>query len=157
MKPVAPDLSASRWIIDGGVLMNTPFRPALDAVATLPADRQVRRVMAYVVPNLGDVEPAPADDPGKMKTPVEVALDSLSRLPRVQSIGRELEEIEANNVRVQRLLPGVERTGATVREACNEWLRYSEQERRVKASTLAEYRSDTGTSSPRSETFRSKT
>jgi integrase len=33
------------------------------------------------------------------------------------------------------------RTGATFRDAFNEWLRYSEQERQVKRSTLAEYRS----------------
>lgn len=39
----------SRWVIDGGVLVNTPLRPALDVVATLPADAEVRRVFAYVV------------------------------------------------------------------------------------------------------------
>ena len=38
-------------------------------------------------------------------------------------------------------LPGVTGGGATVREAAEEWLRHSEWERGVKASTLSEYRS----------------
>jgi patatin-related protein len=89
----------SRWVIDGGVLVNTPFRPALDAIATLPADRPVRRVLAYVVPH-----PVPAttkpDDRTKAPSAVEVVVDAVSKLPRVQSIRRELEEIERNNRRV---------------------------------------------------------
>lgn len=93
--------SASRWVIDGGVLVNTPFRPALDAIATLPATKDVRRVLAYVVPNPVATAPEP-DDRTQLPGPVAVATDAGSRLPRVQSIGRELEEISANNQAVGR-------------------------------------------------------
>ena len=40
----------SRWVIDGGVLANQPLRPALRAIFRQPASRQVRRVLAFVVP-----------------------------------------------------------------------------------------------------------
>jgi patatin-related protein len=107
MDPAHPNMagpanfSRSRWVIDGGVLVNTPFRPALDAVATLPADAEVRRVLAYVVPNPVAAE-AEADDRANMPAAMTVATDAGSRLPRVQSIGRELEEIAANNKAVRR-------------------------------------------------------
>jgi len=38
-------------------------------------------------------------------------------------------------------LPGMIKTGATVSDACDEWLRHAEHERGVKPSTLKEYRS----------------
>ena len=44
----------SRWVIDGGVLANQPLRPALRAIFRQPASRQVRRVLAYVVPDPGE-------------------------------------------------------------------------------------------------------
>ena len=93
--------TASRWVIDGGVLVNTPFRPALDAIATLPATKDVRRVLAYVVPDPAAAESQP-DDRTKLPAPLTVATDAGSRLPRVQSIGRELEEISENNKEVRR-------------------------------------------------------
>jgi patatin-related protein len=105
--PLHPDMAgvasftASSWVIDGGVLVNTPFRPALDAIATLPAARPVRRILGYVVPHLV----LPAEQPeelGKAPSALSVVVDSISRLPRVQSIGRELEEIEENNRDVRR-------------------------------------------------------
>lgn len=90
------DFGGSRWAIDGGVLDNTPFRPALDAIRSLPGEAPVRRVLGYVVP-----EPmAPKDESAQrdQMPPVrDVVVAALSRLPRVQSIGRELEEIEENN------------------------------------------------------------
>ena len=44
----------SRWVIDGGVLANQPLRPALRAIFRQPASRQVRRVLAFVVPDPGE-------------------------------------------------------------------------------------------------------
>jgi patatin-related protein len=91
----------TRWVIDGGVLVNTPFRPALDAIRSLPAEAPVRRVLGYVVPHpvAATIEP---DEKDRMPQAVDVISGAVSRLPRVQSIGRELEEIEANNRAVDR-------------------------------------------------------
>jgi predicted acylesterase/phospholipase RssA len=96
------NFSSSRWVMDGGVLVNTPFRPALGAIALLPAERQVRRVLAYVVPNAGTVaRPTPAQrgDPPRL---LAVVRDALTTLPRVQSIGEDLAGISENNRQVQR-------------------------------------------------------
>jgi patatin-related protein len=91
----------SRWVIDGGVLVNTPFRPALDAIATMGAENEVRRVLAYVVPN-PVAEAVAADKRDPIPSPITIATDAGSRIPRVQSIGRELEEIANNNKAVDR-------------------------------------------------------
>lgn len=91
----------SRWVIDGGVLVNTPFRPALDAIATLSAEVPVRRVLAYVVPHLTPLA-EPDDDNGDTPSSASVVHDALSTLPRVQSVGRDLDEIETSNRAVRR-------------------------------------------------------
>jgi patatin-related protein len=107
-KPDHPDMAGycnfrnSRYVLDGGVLLNKPVRPALDAIFRLPADRQVRRVLAYVNPDPGALEKLDVDDdvndPPKLS---KVMIDSLSSLPRAQSISAELEEIQEHNSRVR--------------------------------------------------------
>jgi patatin-related protein len=102
--PLHPDMAGiadfdeGQLVIDGGVLVNTPIEAVLDAIRALPAERPVRRVLGYVVPNPAAPSELPAEDP----SPVDVVVDALSRLPRVQSVGRELEEIKQNNEDVQR-------------------------------------------------------
>jgi patatin-related protein len=91
------DFDVSRYVLDGGVLLNKPVRPALDAIATLPARREVRRVLAYVVPDPGSPVQPPPDDPGDMPTAARVLADTLVTLPGAQSITEELEEIREHN------------------------------------------------------------
>jgi patatin-related protein len=98
MKDIA-DFDSERWVIDGGVLVNTPVEEALEAIKALPAERSVRRVLGYVVPDPASPSPQVAHG---MPSPLQVAVDALSRLPRVQSVGRELEQIRQNNERVRR-------------------------------------------------------
>ncbi|MBA2638676.1 MAG: patatin-like protein [Nocardioidaceae bacterium] len=45
------DFDLSRWVIDGGILLNTPLRPVLEAIAAAPAELQTRRVLLLVVPD----------------------------------------------------------------------------------------------------------
>ena len=52
----------SRYVVDGGVLVNRPLRPALRAIFAQPAGPQVRRVVAYVVPDPGEAMKETADD-----------------------------------------------------------------------------------------------
>ncbi len=67
-KPMRPDMKQhanfgmSRWVIDGGVLANQPLRPALRAIFRQPASRQVRRVLAFVVPDPGEAVQVAADE-----------------------------------------------------------------------------------------------
>jgi predicted acylesterase/phospholipase RssA len=48
----------ARYAVDGGVLANTPTRPALQAIDTMPAEGLVRRVLLLVHPHA----PAPGQD-----------------------------------------------------------------------------------------------
>ena len=55
-----------RWAVDGGVLVNTPFRRALEAIKRLPAEREVRRVLVYIVASSGSTI-AGRDDPERCR------------------------------------------------------------------------------------------
>jgi patatin-related protein len=99
MKPVA-EFGGDRWAIDGGVLVNTPFKRALDEIRKLPAERPVRRVLVYIVASAGTSLQTEAVKRDSMPGLQNVVLDALSNLPRVQSFAAELEEIERSNRRV---------------------------------------------------------
>jgi patatin-related protein len=88
----------SQFLIDGGILRNKPIRPAIDAVYKQPADQQVRRVLAYVVPDPGE----PATGPGKQSVTelpraAQVLLGVMTRLRSTDSVAEELAEIERRN------------------------------------------------------------
>jgi patatin-related protein len=88
----------SQFVIDGGILRNKPVRPAIDAVYRQPADQQVRRILAYVVPDPGEPatghgKPAVTDLPGA----ADVALGVMTRLRSTDSVADELAEIERRN------------------------------------------------------------
>jgi len=96
MKDIA-SFTSSRWAIDGGVLVNTPVQPMLEAIVGLSAKRQVRRIAAIIVPSPREYDPGSPDDPETMPKILEVAAASLSGLPRQQSIGDQLAAIAAHN------------------------------------------------------------
>jgi patatin-related protein len=112
----------SQFVIDGGVLLNKPVRPALDAIYRQPAEKQVRRVLAYVVPDPGQppatvgdaVALAMSKDPSTTALPgidltapappppaaTDVVLSAMTRLQSSDSVARELAEIRDNNAAV---------------------------------------------------------
>jgi patatin-related protein len=104
--PTRPDMAdvanfqQGRFVIDGGVLLNRPLRPALRAIFRQPASRQVRRVLAYVVPDPGEAMKIEADDPADDPSLADVAAASMVRLPRNQSVSVELDELTLHNARV---------------------------------------------------------
>lgn len=51
-------LTRAQHVADGGLLANRPLGPALEAIFDRAADREVRRVLAYVVPSAGLPEAA---------------------------------------------------------------------------------------------------
>jgi patatin-related protein len=90
-------------LIDGSVLANAPFRPAIDALRERPARRQVDRRFVYIdpFPNFrfdfyGDTQ----EVPGFFQT----IIGSLSELPREQPIRDNLEAIAERSDKIERML-----------------------------------------------------
>ena len=99
MRPHA-DFPVSRWVVDGGVLMNTSIRPVLEAVARAPAGRQVRRVLLLVVPDpYVAPEEALADDDPVAEPTVNETLRKIALAPAAQTVAAELRQIADHNVR----------------------------------------------------------
>jgi predicted acylesterase/phospholipase RssA len=91
---------ASQFAADGGLLTNRPLGPALQAVFDRPAESEVRRVLAFVVPQTGGpTVPRPklsvADTPD---LPAALAAD-LTALT-AQTISGDLAAITAHNQQV---------------------------------------------------------
>ncbi len=89
-------------LIDGSVLANAPFRPAIDALAERPARRQVDRRFVYVDPSPGmkfRLAGAADGPPGFFQT----ILGAISELPRKQPIRDNLEAIAARSRRIERM------------------------------------------------------
>ena len=97
----AANMADQAVLIDGSVLANAPFRPAIEALRQRPAKRQVDRRFVYIDPapsnklRLG----AGGETPGWFQT----ILGALSNLPRQQPIRDNLEAIAARSARTQRL------------------------------------------------------
>lgn len=111
-KPARPDMAGyadfaggahkGAFVIDGGVLDNKPLGPALESVFGQPSDGDVRRVLAYVVPDPGAAPAEPGDDPDQVPSAGSVVLSSLVNLPRVESVRADLEQLRRHNARVLR-------------------------------------------------------
>ena len=94
------NMTRSHWVADGGLLANRPIAPLLSTVFSRRATREVRRVLAFVVPDGGVTAHAgqspPADEWGKPPTLVQaLKLDLDAQLS--QSIASELQLIRAHN------------------------------------------------------------
>ena len=95
-------LDCDRFVLDGGILINKPVRPALDAINAFPAERQVRRVMAYVQPDPGDPTTVNiADDRGKPPSFIGVFVASGLTLPKAQTIAGDLADIRDHNAKAR--------------------------------------------------------
>ena len=89
-------------LIDGSVLANAPFRPAMDALRDRPAKRQIDRRFVYIDPVPGQhfsLGVTGGEAPGFFPT----IIGALSELPRQQPIRDNLEAIEARTARIERL------------------------------------------------------
>ncbi len=90
-----------RFVIDGGVLDNKPFQPALEAIFRQRSTRDVRRVLAYVMPSAEEERGGGPDSAGEPPTFGRVVIASLTELPRVESVAEELQQLRERNLRIQ--------------------------------------------------------
>ena len=91
-------------LIDGSVLANAPFRPAIRALRNRPARREVDRRFVYIDPKPGSRSvrlggAGESDPPGFFAT----IFGALSDIPREQPIRDNLEAIDGRSSRIRRL------------------------------------------------------
>lgn len=93
--------AATRYFIDGSVVMNKPFSPVIQALGDRPASREVVRRIIYVDPN----PHAEGKQRGGEGTPgfFRTILASLAVIPRNEPIADDLLGIEAWNDRAKRM------------------------------------------------------
>ncbi len=101
-------------LIDGSVLANAPFRPAMDALRERPARRQIDRRFVFIDPTPGyriaSPGPGPQESPGFFRT----IIGALSELPRQQPIRDNLESLGQRSAQIERMLTIIERIRAEV-------------------------------------------
>jgi patatin-related protein len=91
----------SRFVVDGGVLLNMPVKPAIDAIFKQKADRQVNRVLAYINPDPGVVVESEPDIFSNPPSVADVMTAAMVRLPAAQSIAQDLSDLREHNRRVR--------------------------------------------------------
>jgi patatin-related protein len=101
MAPYA-NLTRSAWVVDGGLLANRPIGPLLRSVFARRADREVRRVLLFVVPLTGSPKAPPTAEfakPYGLAEALRLGLDATLE----QSIAADLEAIRRHNDQVAAL------------------------------------------------------
>jgi patatin-related protein len=103
-RQAAADQLDSATLIDGSVLANAPFRPAVEALRNRPARREIDRRFVYIDPHPGKKSlrltgSGAAELPGFFQT----IFGAMSDIPREQPIRDNLESIEARSARIERM------------------------------------------------------
>jgi patatin-related protein len=101
-RQAAANAAEKAVMIDGSVLANAPFRPAIDALRERPARRQIDRRFIYIDPSPGlkiHFGGASDETPGFFQT----IIGAVSELPRQQPIRDNLEDIAERSARIERM------------------------------------------------------
>ena len=93
---------ADRVLIDGSVLANAPFRPAIEALRNRPARREVDRRFLYLDPTANVHAPPERSREGLVRLPGFFAtiFGAMSTIPREQPIRDNLELIEQRSIHI---------------------------------------------------------
>ncbi|WP_374524970.1 patatin-like protein [Sphingopyxis sp.] len=101
---------ADRVLIDGSVLANAPFRPAIAALKQRPARREIDRRFVYIDPkpdyrSISFGKPGEVQEGEEAKLPgfLSTILGALSEIPREQPIRESVEAIEGMSRRIRRM------------------------------------------------------
>ncbi len=98
----AAGMAEQAVMIDGSVLSNAPFRPAMDALKNRAARREIDRRFVYIDPKPGirsiSLRGGKGEAPGFFST----ILGALSEIPREQPIRDNLEALQGRSERIAR-------------------------------------------------------
>ncbi|HYN22047.1 MAG TPA: patatin-like protein, partial [Thermoanaerobaculia bacterium] len=103
------------YFVDGGVLDNHPFDPAIAAIVGRPQDQEVRRFLVYLQPDPGTppTGQTKVENPGLLKT----VWAGLSGIPSGQPILDSLNEVADHNANLNRIRDIVETEELAARSA----------------------------------------
>lgn len=100
MSPIAswavPGTDRSRFVVDGGILMNTPTKDVLEAIENMPAEGPTRRIVWLVFPNAVAATVPYADARGEPPS-LAGTFGAIVRAQASQSNRAVVEEIAAHN------------------------------------------------------------
>jgi patatin-related protein len=99
----SPQEAETAVLIDGSVLANAPFRPAIQALRNRPARREVDRRFVYIDPKPGSRAVRLTGSGGQAPGFFATIFGALSDIPREQPIRDNLEAIEGRSSRIRRL------------------------------------------------------
>lgn len=141
------NFAESQFVVDGGVLLNKPLRPALAAIYRQPAGLQVRRLLTYVVPDPGEPAEEASRSDGSSPTPPDaqrVLLNVVTRMRSTDSVSRELTEIRARNDAVAARRQARSRLAAAMAEMAGPlsrtaWDGYKEVRKEAAARDIGHY------------------
>ena len=88
------------YFVDGGVLDNHPFGPAIAEILRRPQDQEVRRFLLYLQPDPGKPPAAPGGEPPGL---LGTIMAGLSGIPGQQPILNEINDIAAYNEKVRQI------------------------------------------------------
>lgn len=104
-----PEEAQHRILVDGSVLANAPFRPAMSALRQRPARREVDRRFVYIDPKPGrraislGRKGKPADGSPALPGFFGAILKTMSDIPREQPIRDNVEALEVMSQRIRRM------------------------------------------------------
>ena len=101
--------------VDGGVLDNFPFKPAIEAIAAKPAATYVDRRLVFIEPDPGEVQEAPSgpyEPPGLSRTIV----GGYASIPRKEPILDDLLSLAGRNENVLRVRDVIEASFPSIKD-----------------------------------------
>jgi patatin-related protein len=99
--------AVNTYFVDGGVLDNHPFGPAIESILSRPQDQEVRRYLVYLQPDPGTPptgQTKKVENPGLFKT----IWAGLATIPSGQPILNDLNHIAEHNAELDRIREIVE-------------------------------------------------
>lgn len=128
-------------LMDGSVLVNAPFGPAIAALSSRPAQVEVDRRLVYVDPNQAGAGDDPADKAGAPPGFFPVIFRALSTIPREQPIRDNLESLARQSAALERVQAIAASLQGEVEKAVREVLGSTLRQAQPDAGQLGAWRS----------------